>query len=314
MFAAAPVRADGSEQPEYRDAIERALQEFNAGRYPEAGALFARAHALFPNARTSFGLGVVAFEDRDYANTIMHLDSALADTRKPLERGQRQKAEQVSKQAWDFVARYRVTLSPPTAALHVDGKPAQTARGEVLLNPGAHELVVEAPGHQRAARRVSVKSGEHAEINFALEADRPAEVATPSEAAAPDVFGTARPPESAPAPTRPRWVAYTLLGVGGAALVGALVTGLVSNGAYSELEDKCGDDHLCPSGYDWTSARDRGQSMALVSDVLTISGVVFAGTGAVLWYLWRDTPTESAPRASFICTQHGCSAQARLSF
>ena len=50
---------------EYEAMITDGLAEFQAQRYAEARALFERAHALSPNARTLRGIGMVAFEMRD---------------------------------------------------------------------------------------------------------------------------------------------------------------------------------------------------------------------------------------------------------
>ncbi|HEX6239538.1 MAG TPA: hypothetical protein VFZ61_01540, partial [Polyangiales bacterium] len=48
--------------PGYADAIEQALSELEAANYPEAREEFQRAHAIYPNARTLRGLGMVEFE------------------------------------------------------------------------------------------------------------------------------------------------------------------------------------------------------------------------------------------------------------
>ena len=69
----------------YRDTVERAVLEFAAGHFEESRALFARAHALFPNARTLRGLGMAEFELRNYVIAIEHLEAALANQARPLD-------------------------------------------------------------------------------------------------------------------------------------------------------------------------------------------------------------------------------------
>ena len=110
----------------------------------------------------------------------------------------------------------------------------------------------------------------------------------------------------------PMWVAYTLVGTGGALLAGALVTGLISNHDYDEL-DSGGSDRRCPADFDWRSVRDRGKNMGLAANVLALSGVLVAGTGAVLWYVW-GTRDEEAPQASLACLPGACVGQVRLAF
>jgi hypothetical protein len=44
-----------------------------------------RAHAIFPNARTLRGLGMVEFELRSYVQSVQLLEQALAASVKPLD-------------------------------------------------------------------------------------------------------------------------------------------------------------------------------------------------------------------------------------
>jgi hypothetical protein len=310
LLPVARAFAQAAEPPEYRDVIRRALEEYAAEHYAEAGGLFERAHALFPNARTKWGIGLVAFEDRDYVNAIVQLDASLHDQRKPLGPDQRAEAERIIAKAWQFVAGYRLTLAPATATLLVDDKPAQVVSEQLLLNPGPHELIAAADGYLRETRRVLAKSGERGALEFALVSATQAPVA---ELPAPTAEQHAAGAQTASVSRRPLWVPYVLLGTGGALLVTSLVTGLMSNHAYSELDSKCGKDQLCPSGYDWRDTRDRGKSLALATDVLALSGLVVAGTGAVLWFLWRHDRTET-PQAALACDGHGCFGHMRVSF
>ena len=192
----------------------------------------------------------------------------------------------------------------------VDDKPAQVVDGQLLLNPGPHELIADADGYEREARRVRAKSGERGQLRFALGVPGAAPVAANGELpAGPQPLEA----QTATSSRKPMWVSYALLGTGGALLVTSLVTGLMSNGALGELDDKCGPKHLCPGDYDWQATRDRGQGLALASDVLLFSGLAVAGTGAVLWLLWHDDDRE-APRVALACDGRGCMGQMRGSF
>jgi tetratricopeptide (TPR) repeat protein len=314
LLIASGVRAqERSEPPEYREVVRCALQQFDQGRYAEAGALFERAHQLFPNARTLWGLGLVAFEDRDYVGAVMHLEASLTDARRPLAAAQRTQAEKALKESWEFVAGYQLHLEPSTANLRVDGNPAQMARDLLLMNPGSHELVVDAPQYRQVTRRIEARSGERSDLSVELELEtEPGQAATEARHAPLEL--EARP--TAPAPARsgpPMWLAYTLVGTGGALLAGALVTGLISNHDFNELDRKCGAANVCPNGYDWQSARDEGKNMALAANLLALSGVLTAGTGAVLWYVWADRD-ENAPQAALACVPGACVTRVRLAF
>jgi tetratricopeptide (TPR) repeat protein len=84
------------------------------------------------------------------------------------------------------------------------------------------------------------------------------------------------PPPSPPLARGPnRAPAFIAFGVGGAAAIGAVVTGLVAKSKYDDADKKCKPN--CPD--DTVSSI---QSMALVSDVLTGVAVVGVGVGAIL--------------------------------
>jgi hypothetical protein len=111
-------------------------------------------------------------------------------------------------------------------------------------------------------------------------------IAPPNQALPPPVavVPTDRP-SSTTAPNRvPAYVAF---GVGGAAAIGAVVTGLVAKGKFSDAEKTCK-----PSCSDGTV--DSIKSMALVSDVLTAVAVVGVGMGAVLFFTAKPSSSEVA--------------------
>jgi len=105
----------------------------------------------------------------------------------------------------------------------------------------------------------------------------PAPAASSPPAAPPPA--TAAPvaaPPPAPPPSEPNRVpAFISFGIGGAAAVGAVVTGLIAKGKYDDADEKCK-----PSCSDDTVSSIK--SMALVSDVLSGVAVVGVGVGAIL--------------------------------
>lgn len=106
-------------------------------------------------------------------------------------------------------------------------------------------------------------------------------------------------PESCPAqvacPLRPhdtdnsdRW-AYVLLATGGAALVSTAIFGVMARSAGSDARAKCVNGpggRLCSS--DAQADLDREQRFALVTDVSAVVGVAALGTGAYLYWRYRN--------------------------
>jgi tetratricopeptide (TPR) repeat protein len=69
--------ASAGSREDYKALIKQAVQEFEAANWPEAFALFKRAHDIEPNARTLRGIGIAAYEMRDYVQSIGYLQTAL---------------------------------------------------------------------------------------------------------------------------------------------------------------------------------------------------------------------------------------------
>jgi tetratricopeptide (TPR) repeat protein len=117
--------------------------------------------------------------------------------------------------------------------------------------------------------------------------------------------------------------AIVMMGTGGAALVGALVTGLVAHADYNSLERQC-NGNLCPASAE--DELDEGKTLSVVSTVLTIVGIAAAGTGAALLIIGAHeshesheshVPTEETPRAGQLSLGPGLtplSVSGKLSF
>jgi tetratricopeptide (TPR) repeat protein len=115
-----------------------------------------------------------------------------------------------------------------------------------------------------------------------------------SSAPAPAPVATAAPPASVPAAPAPasgpnRTPAFIAFGVGGAAAIGAVVTGLIAKGKYDDADNQCKPS--CPQ-----NTVDSIKSTALISDVL--SGVAVAGVGVGVVLLLTSGTSHDAARGS----------------
>jgi hypothetical protein len=167
--AAGPGTLVSAEPPGYREAVDAAIAEYEGGNFAESRALFARAHALFPNARSLRGLGMADFELRNYASSIDYLQQALASPVKALEGELRAETEQLLARARGFVGRFRLSLQPADAAVTLDGSgvpPGATA--QLVLAVGDHTLEVSAVSRVSERRVLRVTGGEDATLEFNL--------------------------------------------------------------------------------------------------------------------------------------------------
>ena len=174
--ARGPTAAAGDEPiVGYRNAIDQAIAEHEAGNFSEARALFYRAHRIYPNARTLRGIGMVEFELKRYAESSAFLEQALQSPVRPLQGELRAQTEALLARASAFVARYELKLqpSPDRAHVTVDAVPVDLRHGQALvLTVGEHVIEVRAEGYRDEKRVLSVKGGEHEGLTIELRAVR----------------------------------------------------------------------------------------------------------------------------------------------
>lgn len=216
--------------PEYQEAISQALTEVDLAHYEEARALFAKAHAIAPSARTWRGLGMVEFELRHYLASIDALEHALRDPVRRLDSELRAQTEAVLLRAREFVTRVELALSPDAqSSVLVDGESVQRrADGSLLLPVGDHVLEVNAAGFRAERRNLSLVGGRAERVQVVLSPQLAVGLEEP------------RPERSTPPADKPAKPVYKSpwLWVGlGVAVVGAVVLG-VTLGTREEPEAK----------------------------------------------------------------------------
>jgi tetratricopeptide (TPR) repeat protein len=139
----------------------------------------------------------------------------------------------------------------------------------------------------------------------------PAASSAPAPAPVVTTAPTAPPtPPSAPASAPNRAPAFIAFGVGGAAAIGAVVTGFVAKGKYDDADKQCkptcSDDRVSSI-----------KSMALISDVLSGVAVASIGVGAILFLTSgssQETATGSKPAIAGGVGPHGGRLEATWRF
>lgn len=209
-----------AETASYRDAINAAIEEYDAKNYAEALEQFRRAHVLFPNARTLRGLAMAEFELRRYGEAIDFFEQALASRARPLEGALREVTLTILARARRYVGELHLTVDPASAELVVDGSPRAWQAGEALrLSVGEHTLDLSAPGRVTERRVIVVEGGRSQSLRLDMRSIAPAQALS----AAPQAPRHDAPPSSR---TRRRWLWATAGAlVAGAAVATALALG-----------------------------------------------------------------------------------------
>jgi tetratricopeptide (TPR) repeat protein len=178
LLSPSAIAQEPAEPEAYRTAIDEAVVEFGARRFEEARALFARAHALLPNARTHRGLGMAEFELRNYGECIKHFEAALSSSVRPLDDALRADTEELLARTNNFVARFVLQATPAPSHVTVDGLALelnQQGKTVLVLLAGEHVIEMEAPGFAPVKRQLSAKGGEATTLHVLF--NRPAQTA-----------------------------------------------------------------------------------------------------------------------------------------
>jgi hypothetical protein len=216
VSAEPPPIAAATEPPGYRDAVDAAVSEHDAGHFAESRALFARANALFPNARALRGIGMAEFELRNYRGSIDYLEQALSSTVRPLEGELRAETEALLARARGFVGRFHLVREPSNATVTLNGSLlAPNDSSLLVLAVGDHQIAVAAEGYGTEQRSISVTGGEDTTLEFKLPREL---VGAPVAATA---AAPAKPAESKSVLSSPwLWVAVGAVAIGAGVGIG----------------------------------------------------------------------------------------------
>jgi hypothetical protein len=178
--------------------------------------------------------------------------------------------------------RLRIRLAadaPLGTQVQRDGVALGAASLDTLLpvDPGKHAVETTAP--RRRPRTFEVFLGEGETITLTVQ---------PGEAS--------DPTEHPPSPEKPRSGAktagYVVMGVGAAAALVGVVTGVLVLDRKGTVNDNCdADKHCNPTGLD---AADSGKNLGVVTTVALATGAVGLGTGLVLVLSVGDEPRPGA--------------------
>lgn len=270
------AQSDGDfvEPPSYRTAVDDAVAEYERQHFAEARALFARANAIFPNARALRGLGMVEFELRNYGMSIEYLEAALASKTRPLEGGLRTQAEELLERARGFVGYVAMNVTPGASRVIVDGVGVEVAPGKALvLQVGDHTLEFQAKGYSTERRTVSLRGGEVQTLQITLQQP---------------LLRTA--PQDTKKHDKSQIAIWSLIGGGAAvAIAGGALAG-VGMKKKSNVED-------APQGDSWASHESDKKTANLFTGVgFATMGVGLASIGAgVTWKLLTRSRERSTP-------------------
>lgn len=264
--------------------------------YDVACAKFAESQKKEPAPGTSLNLG----ECEERRNHLIAAATAFQIAASAYGAGEKQKyaasrAEAVDKR----IPRLTIRASTPTPGLTVHvGQDAMPVDTEVKLDPGEVVVRAEAPGRKTKELRASLKEGKSLEIDIGTLDQEGNDAGAPTP---PTTTITVTTPPSNKANLKT--IGLVMGGVGAASLIVGGVTGVLTLGHASTVEDHCTDELACDQ--EGLDAAKSGDTLATISTITFIAGGAALVGGAVLFYLGSKKPSSSAPAVQVLPTAGG---------
>jgi hypothetical protein len=242
-------------------------------RFTESLRLDEKVGTLMNLAACEDNLGDIALA-RQHIQRAIDLASAAGDDRVALAR---EKFAVIDARVPRLTIRLAAGSPAGTIVKRDDAALGEGSLGAALpVQPGAHVVVVEAPGRQRAKIEVTLAERERKEIEVAPGTEV---VGAPAPPAGSDAI--AAPPSSSSSPLRT--IGIVLAGTGVVAAGIGTVFGVVALGknSDSEAEGRCVDNACNSEGL---ALREDARSAGNVSTAFVVGGLVCLAAGAVLYF------------------------------
>lgn len=156
-----------------RDAWDRALELFAAGKYDGAEAEFSQAYQLSKNPRTLFNvaMSIKAAPTPKYPKAVKILEQALAEGDGKLSTQERERILAEIKLLADYVASLNIEVNEPGATITVDGENVGTSPlgKPVQVSSGSRAVAVSKTGFQTFTQTVTVSKTAPANLSVKLE-------------------------------------------------------------------------------------------------------------------------------------------------
>jgi hypothetical protein len=270
-----------------RAQYHRGVELYEEHKFVEAALAFARAYELKPSYKILYNLGQAENEAGNYVGALAAYQRYLADGGDEVEAERRDEVATEIERLGTLVATIALECAVDEAELLIDGeRRGTTPLAEPLqVNIGAREVLVRKDGVELHREIVKVAGGE--QVTLAVEAG-----------AAGDGGGS--PSHGSDGPERVwTWVAF---GVGGAAAIGAGITGGMAISRTNELEEDCPDGN-CPSSR--AADIDSARAVAMTSTVLTAVAGAGLLTGLILFFVEPDDEPAPSVTVSAAATGDG---------
>lgn len=278
------------------------LQDPDGARYEEAYREFKAAYAEAPSWKILGNLGIAAMKLERDGEAIEAFEKYLQEGGEQLDAAERAQFERDLQTLRASLVTLTVESLPPGAVLVDERTTAQAQRivnqyGPLTqaitmgIRPGQHRLTARLAGYQDATWDLDARPGTAVTHRFELQPVAPAPAAAPV-AAPPATPGPSTEAAMVDVGKSPRPVplgVYVGAAATGALALGAGVVGVMALGKHSDYDEAIEQGDRAAA----EDAKDSGETLNLVTDVLWGAAAVSAGVTAVLYFTRPSQPPQS---------------------
>jgi tetratricopeptide (TPR) repeat protein len=274
LLAAALAAGGRAAAQDAETAYKEGVAAFEAGRYEEAAELFRAAHALRPSFKLLYNIGQSEAAAKRFGAALEAFERYLAEGGDEIAPERRDEVLAEVDRLRKMIG-YVEVEAPDGAEVAIDGaaRGAAPLPGPIPLASGVDHSVRVTQGERVLVERTVRVSGGQSLTVRAAAAEAPVVEAAPPEAVA--------APADAGGSSGLKKGGWALVGIGGAMVVGGVVTGVLAYKKDGELYDACPREE-CSDTQDHRDDIDSLETLSAVTDVLLFVGGAAVATGAVL--------------------------------
>lgn len=281
--------ATASAQPAAEVAFERGREMLQVGKYVEACNAFEESQRLRPQPDTQFNIALCS-EQLGKLATALALHQELAQTLDTPAR--RAKSLDLAAQLEPRVprlkllvgeARKRTRRPPPELEVRVNGFRITNFDG-LPIDLGKTRVTAIAPGFLEWSGQINAKA-EAKVVTQTIDLERDPDARLGVEPAEPDPAPAEAPRVDQPASSDRKTYAAITIAMGGLAIGGGVVFGVLARSAWNDALAACGGDSACNETEHPVAApiRDMAISRGNLSTVMFVAGGVAVAAGLVLY-------------------------------
>ena len=257
-----------------RIAFQQGVDHFKAGRYEEAVKSFREANRISPAWKLLYNIGQSEAAAKRYGLALEAFEEDLAKGGDEVPKDREQEVLTEVERLRKMVSTVEIKgKNGDKVVVNGIDRGALPTASRLKVEMGMMKVQVQRKGQTILEQEIKLSGGETISLEVPQEEQKAVATQQPAEAPSEPVVSQDKPKRVW------TWVAFS---VGGAAAIGAAITGGVASSKASSLDENC-PDKLCPDSE--KGNYDSTKSLAVTTDVLIGFAVAGAVTGTVLFFL-----------------------------